>query len=719
MKYAKVLIVLTVPVLFLLMGCERTVTNEITKQVTPSTAAYVGSDVCQPCHTTIYDSFRKTGHPFKLNEAEDAQQAGYYPFTTIPSPPPGVAWSDVDKVIGGFWWKARFIDTSGFIITGDQVQYNLATGEWVAYHSGETKPYECGPCHMTNYKDVGNQEGKPGLIGTWTFNGIQCEECHGPGELHAADPFNVAMKIDNSSEACGKCHVRGDVEQIPASGGFIKHHEQWNELFRSKHNALDCVDCHDPHVGLHPNNPERESAIRVKCEKCHLKETESFKNSSINHYGSSAGPDCVDCHMAKAAKSAVAVGPYEGDIHSHSFKINTDPNAEMFSADGKTANGYLTLEYVCLTCHSSKDKQWAATYAGSIHAESPADSLTYVGSKACEACHPTTYANFMKTGHPFKLNEAEDVQQAGYYPFTTVPSPPPGYSWSDVDKVIGGFWWKARFIDTTGFIITGDSVQYNLANGSWSAYHSGEVKPYACGPCHMTNYKDVGNQEGKPGLVGTWTFNGIQCEECHGPGSAHIADAFTNKMKIDRSSEACGKCHVRGDNNAIPASGGFIRHHEQWNEMSTTKHRSLQCVDCHDPHMGLHPSNPDRASAIKMQCEDCHYQEAASFAATTITKHINNNLQCIDCHMPKAAKSALAVGTYEGDIHSHLWRINTDSTAEMFTPDGSLANGYLTLEFTCLRCHPTQTKGWAAQNAVNAHNAAVAKELEQQTISMR
>ena len=73
--------------------------------------------------------------------------------------------------------------------------------------------------------------------------------------------------------------------------------------------------------------------------------------------------------------------------------------------------------------------------------------------------------------------------------------------------------------------------------------------------------------------------------------------------------------------------------------------------------------------------------------------------------MPKATKSALAAGTYEGDVHTHLWRINVDSTAEMFTPDGAFANGYLTLEYSCLKCHddPSETKGWAAQNAKDAH----------------
>ncbi len=717
MRSIKLFIVFAFVALLLITGCERKVTtgddgnsgNNIA-----GNAAYIGTDACQACHADIHASFVKTGHPFKVNEAADAFTPGYYPFTTLPATSPEIDLSQAAMVIGGFRWKARFIDSSGYIMTGDQVQYNFGNQSWTAYHSGETKPYACGPCHMTNYKAEGNQKDWPGLVGTWEFNGIQCEECHGPGELHAGDPYEIGMEVNlaNGKDGCGKCHIRGDENKIPAKGGFVKHHEQWNEMFGSKHASIKCVDCHNVHESLHPLNPNKENAIKQGCESCHLKETASFEASSIKHAGSSVGPSCIDCHMPKAAKSAIANGTYEGDVRSHMFAINTAVDAEMFTPDGLFANGNLTLEYTCLTCHDSKDKAWAANYANAVHAGSPSEVTQYVGSEACAACHQTTYDSFMLTGHPFKINEAKDAFTPGYYPFTTLPTSSPEIDLSQAAMVIGGFRWKARFIDSSGFIMTGNQVQYNFGNDTWTAYHAGETKPYACGPCHMTGYKDVGNQKGLPGLIGTWEFNGVQCEECHGPGQNHINDAYNVDMTVDYTSEACGKCHIRGDVNKIPAKGGFIKHHEQWNEMFSSKHQALQCVDCHDPHVGLHPDNPARATAIKINCENCHFNEAATFANTPITEHVSNGLTCIDCHMPRAAKSAIAVGTYEGDIRSHLFGINVDSTAEMFTTDGAFANGYLTLEYTCLQCHtdPTDTKGWAGQNVKNSHGPMPVKK---------
>ena len=78
----------------------------------------------------------------------------------------------------------------------------------------------------SDYPPDSHQDDLPGLIGTWEFGGIQCEECHGPASLHVSDPSNAQLlpAVDCSSELCGQCHIRGDVTEIDSSGIFIKHH---------------------------------------------------------------------------------------------------------------------------------------------------------------------------------------------------------------------------------------------------------------------------------------------------------------------------------------------------------------------------------------------------------------------------------------------------------------------------------------------------------------
>ena len=74
-----------------------------------SAADYVGHDACQPCHSAIYDDYIQSGHPYKLNKVEGGTPPTY-PFSEVPSPPDGYTWDDVTYVIGGYGWKARFLD---------------------------------------------------------------------------------------------------------------------------------------------------------------------------------------------------------------------------------------------------------------------------------------------------------------------------------------------------------------------------------------------------------------------------------------------------------------------------------------------------------------------------------------------------------------------------------------------------------------------------------
>jgi len=319
-----------------------------------------------------------------------------------------------------------------------------------------------------------------------------------------------------------------------------------------------------------------------------------------------------------------------------------------------------------------------------------ADIPAFTGSEACAECHTETYDVFMKSGHPYKLNAVVDGQPPEY-PFTEVPNPPEGYSWDDISYVIGGYNWKARFINHDGYIITGDenaTTQYNLYNedlkmgDNWVPYHAGEEKPYTCGTCHTTAYSPEGNQDGLPGLVGTWTEDGIYCEECHGAGSAHVQNPMTVEMKVDRDSEACGACHVRGGSEEVNASGGFIKHHEQYEELFQGKHITLDCVVCHDPHTGVVQLREAGEQTTRTSCENCHYKEAQIASGTA-----HDNVDCITCHMPRVTKSALGnADQFMGDVRTHLMAIDPQQVGQ-FSEDGSVALSQLSLDFACRQCH--------------------------------
>ncbi len=317
---------------------------------------------CGECHTDTYEVFIKSGHPYKLNEVVDGKPPEY-PFTEVTELPEGYTWDDISYVIGGYNWKARFMNKDGYIITdapgesGNEnyvSQYNFANpvvgndAGWVGYHAGEAdKKYDCGPCHTTGY-DIDAPSELPGIVGAWTEPGIRCEECHGPGSLHADNPRGVAMIVDRDSELCGQCHLRGGSEAVNASGGFIKHHEQYEELFQSKHLTIKCVQCHDPHVGVIQLRKAGEQTTRTSCENCHFQQAK-WQDSDIHPEVA----ECIDCHMPRITKSAVGnADKFTGDIRTHLMAIDPD-QVGQFSEDGSEALSQVSLDFACRSCHNA------------------------------------------------------------------------------------------------------------------------------------------------------------------------------------------------------------------------------------------------------------------------------------------------------------------------------------------------------------------------------
>ncbi len=328
---------------------------------TPVTQAYVGSETCMTCHQDHYDTFIKSGHPYKFNKViGDVQPVVPYRNEVVPTPA-GYGWNDITYMIGGYFWKARFIDENGYIMTEqDDTQFNIADGSQVAYHGDDpmgTKIYDCGKCHTTGWVTIAEggspQDGLPGMGGAFAEGGIHCEACHGMGAKHADSRSASDITIDNSSADCGRCHTRNEDNSIAAKGGFIKHHEQYDEWLASGGHAtanIGCNSCHDPHASTVNDDLAPGQGVKATCVSCH-----TTYNADAH---SAVALDCVTCHMPLAAKSAIKTGDYTADVHSHTFKINPAADGTLFNVEGTLANPDglgLSLDYVCYSCH--KDDQ--------------------------------------------------------------------------------------------------------------------------------------------------------------------------------------------------------------------------------------------------------------------------------------------------------------------------------------------------------------------------
>lgn len=645
---------------------------------------YVTDQVCLGCHATGIldapiideDAYMGSGHPWKIFQtAGEVPAANTWPHTPVPplptigtsdDPPlPGAQldWSAVEYVIGNFFWKARFIDPAGFIYTGtatDKTQWNLAieggTQEFVPYHAGEVgKPFDCGRCHTTGYDPAGNQNNLPGLVGTWVQDGVRCEACHGPGMDHVTTIGQTPMP---GGKDCSECHYRDEQFRMPWKGGFMRHHQQAEDLSHSPHTFLSCETCHNPHR----STVYKDGGTIKHCSDCH----DGDEENNFYEVPGMESVDCIECHMPDMGKSALAVNPYKGDVRGHLFRIMTDPVAaadnvtDGFWNQNPDGSAAITLDYACLGCHTDMTLQAASAFAKTVH--KPVTE-TYLGDDACAVCHQEKYDSYIRSGHPWKLYETNRQQPAAdAFPWDVpLPELPDGVGWEDVDYIFG------NFSSGHGYVVgTNDQGVDGIVLNRGFPYSN-------CVKCHVTGYDPQGGVTN--GVLGTWAQSGVRCEACHSQQGPHD-DSL-------EGAKDCTDCHYGGTDvdridftPAGPDDEGFGEwgHHPQAEMFIRSPHQNGTCSSCHDPHKSTFFDD----GGVAKHCTDCHDE-----AEHTLPEGMAH-LDCTDCHM--AAD------------HSHIFRITHDPIAaadnvHVDPSDGKTywnvedGNAFLTLDLVCLECH--------------------------------
>ncbi len=322
-------------------------------EVSDAAPDFVGDNACAGCHQPIYDVYVKSGHPWILNKVAE-EKAPAYPHSKLDPLPEGFSWADILYVVGGYNWKARFVNQDGYMITGPadfNGQLNLANDELeqsaalVPFRAGEENaPYDCGQCHTTGYSPNGNQDDKPGLVGAWAQDGVRCEACHGPGGNHITNPQKIRMDIRRDAQACQSCHLMGDVAEPATQDGFIVHHDTYGDLFQGKHSVLQCVACHDPHSGVVQPRLSKEPTVKAQCQQCHFREAQVQK---VAQHGFA----CIECHMPKIIQVAWSnPDTFTADMRTH--RVTIDPNQIPQTNEQGQLLPNVGLNSACRHCHT-------------------------------------------------------------------------------------------------------------------------------------------------------------------------------------------------------------------------------------------------------------------------------------------------------------------------------------------------------------------------------
>ena len=140
----------------------------------------------------------------------------------------------------------------------------------------------------------------------------------------------------------------------------------------------------------------------------------------------------------------------------------------------------------------------------------------------------------------------------------------------------------------------------------------------------------------------------IQCESCHGPGSAHFSDISDSKMVLTLSADVCAWCHDSGTHHVFPeqwdasshgkpkyagyaggrascapchSGAGFVAYLEGGESplAEAPPVTAITCATCHDPHSDGNPHQLRKVSPVAL-------------GDGTVVDKGGNGLLCMNCH---------------------------------------------------------------------------------------
>lgn len=351
----------------------------------------------------------------------------------------------------------------------------------------------------------------------------------------------------------------------------------------------------------------------------------------------------------------------------------------------------------------------------------PLDTASYTGIHVCAACHQDIYNTFVETGMGKSFDSATKSKSIADFKSFAV---------FDKNKK---FWYTAFWQNSKLFI-----KEYRL-NGKDTTYSRTEQVDYIIGSGQHTNshlilrqgqlfqapltwynqqkkwdlppgFEDHNSRfdrqldiecischnalpEMPQGFSNRFTYlpRGIDCERCHGPGSAHVnywqskpsdkevtaqhGKYIINPGKLSNKDlvDVCQRCHLQGDNVLKPGKrftdfkpGKALKNYfeiylpvyqdgsEQFDmanhaaRMQKSKcyiksQGGFNCISCHNPHVSVKATNLQRFNNV---CNKCHQTQLCTISDAEMKKAQSN---CVLCHMPSGGTEDIPHVT----VHDH------------------------------------------------------------------
>jgi hypothetical protein len=343
----------------------------------------------------------------------------------------------------------------------------------------------------------------------------------------------------------------------------------------------------------------------------------------------------------------------------------------------------------------------------SAHLSSTADS-GYAGSRACAKCHSSIYQSFLRTDMGRSMSEitpgllekipttasifdpklsrhfelyARDANlyQSEYE--TTSSGKEVFRETRKLEWMIGsGANGSGAIVKEGGYLFEAPLSFYAKPH-RWALSPGYEFGDYGfarpvlpgCIVCHSGQPRPIQDGNGRF-QEPPFAELAIGCENCHGPGEAHVSaaqmesplDSIVNPSKLSPwlADNICMSCHQTGDARVLQAGKTYrdfrpgaelddtlciflvpigresapkddLLEHYLSMRLSKCYLRSngrLNCISCHDPH--VQPSQQEAPEYFRQKCLACH-TETSCVVPMSLRQRQTPPDDCTGCHMPK------------------------------------------------------------------------------------
>jgi tetratricopeptide (TPR) repeat protein len=344
--------------------------------------------------------------------------------------------------------------------------------------------------------------------------------------------------------------------------------------------------------------------------------------------------------------------------HSLAILVSLLAPLPMHAAD----EGYLGSQ-ACAGCHQQIYQRYQGV--AMAHSMSPANAATPLAGEAITVSSPKLNRSFQvyREGSDVYQSESE-IGAGGETAFKVAFKLE-----FAVGSGVNGFSYAVR----RGDYLFEAPLSYYSRTKKWDVspgyefVDSGFNRPLAaaCLACHSGRARPVRDRTGLY-LDPPFEELPIGCENCHGPGRAHVATRGSPKSIVNPArlaprlaEQICMNCHQRGDARVLQPRKDYsdfrpgawlnetlaiFKIPSKINDEDLLEHHSamesskcfigsngkLSCFTCHDPHS--RPSRAEAAAWYRDKCLTCHSEASCKLP---LSKRAERSNDCAGCHMPK------------------------------------------------------------------------------------